>query len=401
MVVFSAAKVEFVGSLSWVRSPVHEGNFAVESDRKVCSQVVRTAVDTYLAHLRDNDKAGNLFRYFAGRYESFSGLSPPARSLEDFLQAFRFPSLDSALKQRKGIGAVACAAMSGDVGLLRQLVEMKAPLDTKLQGLWEVALPVGSTPVIIAATCGKWGHAALKEMLKLKADPNSACAAGGAALCFCTTPEGVELLVSHGADVNLRNPPAKCSGLCGQLIRGGDTKTCAKLLELRADVSDSDGGLGQTPLQYLLLSYSDNAEGLETAKKLVKARADVNKRGKSGGVFRPLTVACRTIKLARKNPSLLVSYMAEMSTTALGTACYYGIPEMVKFLLAARADLDIRNDRGRPAYALARHESIQEILNDWSRSGGKEWEENLQAWELSEEPGIEEEQEEELIRVTM
>ena len=60
-----------------------------------------------------------------------------SRTKEDFFSYFRFPSEEVALRP-KGMCALACAALCGDVSLVRQLVAMKAAVNSKLPPLVEV-----------------------------------------------------------------------------------------------------------------------------------------------------------------------------------------------------------------------------------------------------------------------
>ena len=300
VVIGGADKAEFVGSTSWVQALVHEGDFAVESDRRICSKVVQAALDQKLRRLARHKHHGNLFRYFAARYEDFVGIPATQRSMECFLVRFGFPSLGSALRQKSGMGAVACAALSGDTAMLGRLVDMRASLETKLPELWEVALPIKATPLIMTLTGGERCTEALVELLKLRADPNSCDGNGGAALCYCTTPRAVDLLVEYRADVNLRKAPTMMSPISGLCARGASPETVAKLLEWRADVNLSDGGLGQTAIVYLTIFFSGNLRGLEVAELLLQASAEVNKVSAIGCAVRVIEYSSRTLTFFKK-----------------------------------------------------------------------------------------------------
>ena len=61
------------------------------------------------------------------------------------------------------MGAVACAALSGDIAMVRRLVSMKASLEaTKIPALWEAALPPNASPLIMTLTRGKRGEGSRK-----------------------------------------------------------------------------------------------------------------------------------------------------------------------------------------------------------------------------------------------
>eukprot|EP00439_Symbiodinium_sp_Y106_P044700 s3545_g5.t1 len=285
--------------------------------------------------------------------------------MESFLQHFQFASLGSALKQTSGMGAVACAALSGDTAMVRNLVEMRASIETALPELWQVALPIKATPLIMTLTRVDRGQAALVELLKSRADPNSCDGNGGAALCYCTSPQAVDLLVEYRADVNLRKAPTMMAPISGMCARGAPPEAVTRLLELRADVNLSDGDLGQTAIVYLTIFFSGNMRGLEVADVLLRARADVNKISKIAPAVQVVEYGARALKLFKKELPLLISWLAEGSTTALGAACFFGSQEMVRVLLGARADPNIRNRRGHTPFQLARHAFIRDALCNW------------------------------------
>ena len=193
--VSAGDKVDFFLPIRWVDSPVPEGNFTVEADRKVCCQIVRAALDAKLGQLSGKPKHLNVFRYLAGRYEDFIGAPPVPRNPEEFASSFNIASLEKSAKQRKGLGAVACAVLSGDIGMLQHLVTCRADLDIKLPTLWEIALPAGCTALHLAAIRGSRGLDVLEELLKLRSDANACERHGGPVLCYCQAAKSVDLLV--------------------------------------------------------------------------------------------------------------------------------------------------------------------------------------------------------------
>lgn len=365
LIVSAADKLEFVGPYSWVQALAqNEGDFAMEGDRLLCRSVVQSALDLKLARLAQDKKQRSWFRYLAARYADFIGAPAPSRNAEDFVSHFRFPSMEACVSTRSGMGAVACAALSGDIAMLRRLVKMKASLEaTKIAALWEAALPLNASPLIMTLTRGNRGEAAAEELLKLRADPNAVEGNGGAPLAYCTTPNSVDLLVAYGADVNLRNAPTMVSPLCGMCARGAPPATVAALLKHRAEVNLNEGGLGQSALQFMSIFANGNLHSVQVAKLLLEAAAEVNKPANIGPVFRLVEMASRGVKRCTQEQPLLVSWFAEMSTTPLGAASFFGCPEMVKLLLAARADPEFRNHRGRTPKDLAAGSRIRQLLD--------------------------------------
>eukprot|EP00439_Symbiodinium_sp_Y106_P048028 s1514_g6.t1 len=318
LIVSAADKLEFVGPYSWVQALAqNEGDFAMEGDRYLCRGVVQGALDLKLARLAHDKKQRSWFRYLAARYGDFIGAPAPSRNAEDFVSHFRFPSMEACISTRSGMGAVACAALSGDIAMVRRLVSMKASLEaTKIPALWEAALPPNASPLIMTLTR--------------------------------TTPNSVDLLVEYGADVNLRKAPTMISPLCGMCARGAPPATVAALLKHRAEVNLNEGGLGQSALQFMSIFANGNLHSVQVAQLLLEASAEVNKPANIGPVFRIVEMASRGVKLCTKEQPLLVSWFAEM---------------MVKLLLAARADAEFRNHRGRTPKDLAAGSRIRQILD--------------------------------------
>ena len=178
-------KVDFFVPFRWVDAPVPEGNFTVEADREVCCRITHAALEAKLGQLAGKRKHLNVFRYLSGRYEDFIGTPPATRTPESFASNFHIASLEKSAKQRKGVTAVACAILSGDIGMLRYLARSRAQLDMKMPELWEMALPAGCTALHLAAIKGSRGVEVLEELLILRSDPNACEQNGGSVLCYC------------------------------------------------------------------------------------------------------------------------------------------------------------------------------------------------------------------------
>ena len=105
----------------WHRFQVHAGDFAVEKGRASCSLIIKAALTTYLANLRQTGKYLSLF-------EQVTALAPKPRSLDEFASEFGF---SRPLRQYTGLGPVACAALLGDAQLLRRLAAARASLSMR------------------------------------------------------------------------------------------------------------------------------------------------------------------------------------------------------------------------------------------------------------------------------
>ena len=130
----------------WVRYPVHSGDFALEEDRASCSLVIQKALSRYVSELRlKKDKTR--YRFYLSLFEEMTGLEQRERSVEEFLLDFAF---SRPVEQYKGLGPVACAALSGDHRLVRCLANASCSLETQAPGMPEGSNAPGSTPLHLA-----------------------------------------------------------------------------------------------------------------------------------------------------------------------------------------------------------------------------------------------------------
>lgn len=144
VVVKSADVAQFIMP-RWVRYPVHSGDFSLEKDRASCSLVIQKALTQYISELR-RKKDKTRYRFYLALFEEMTGLEKRERSLEDFLFDFAF---SKPVEQYKGLGPVACAALSGDHRLVRCLAA-SCSLETQAPGMPEGSNAPGSTPLHLA-----------------------------------------------------------------------------------------------------------------------------------------------------------------------------------------------------------------------------------------------------------
>lgn len=83
----------------------------------------------------------SLYRYFLARRENLIGASRPHRTPLEFLEEFGYQSLRRA--ERCRFGPTAAAALSGDVDLLKSLLEACCPLNQRLPAMPEVGGTLG------------------------------------------------------------------------------------------------------------------------------------------------------------------------------------------------------------------------------------------------------------------
>eukprot|EP00435_Cladocopium_sp_Y103_P064087 s901_g25.t1 len=258
-VAYGSKHLQFAIPVQWINNFVHEGTFTVEADRHECCEVVRKALDDKLDRLLSQKKKKEQYRFLLAKYQQIVGLPNVSRSLNCFMTDFHFESTKS-LQQQKGMGPMACAALSGDAQLLVQLLEQKAILETSSLIMPEMDVWPGWTPVHFATSAGEAGEGALAQLLRLRADANGTRFGGGTCMGAARSPGAVELLVQHRGDVNRLPAVGGTPGappLCDLALRAANVATMAKLIEHKADVNRSGSGAGMPPLSWLATNLSN------------------------------------------------------------------------------------------------------------------------------------------------
>ena len=143
---------------------------------------------------------------------------------------FHFESKKS-LQEQKGIGPMACAALSGDAQLLVQLLEQKAILETSSLLISEIDMWPGQTPCTLPPLPMRRREAVLAELLRLRADANGTRFGARSCLGLCRSPLAVELLVQYRGDVNRTSALVGAAPLCELVFRAASVATVAKLIE--------------------------------------------------------------------------------------------------------------------------------------------------------------------------
>jgi len=363
IVVSAMDEVRFFMPVQWLDCPIHAGVFSYDRDRQEVCNFIKAALHFKLERLSQR-KNLNLFRYYAARYEDFLGLPSPSRTKADFFSYFRFDSEEVTLRQ-KGMCALACAALSADVALVRELVAMKAPLNSTLPALVEVDVLPDWTPLHLAAahSTSAGGMETMAALLELRSDPNATNRLGHPLVGTCNSAAGVELLVKHAADVNKLSPPTMASALVLASLRCASEDTIQKFIELKADVNLVKGGLGLAPLHSLAINASINPHSLAVAELLIQARPDPDLPVRAGALFRSIELVSRaTLRLRKESPGI-VWVFGEGSTTPLGYAAMFGSQDLVDFLLDQHADPTSKNHRGHTPLQLARSSNVVQVIS--------------------------------------
>lgn len=282
--------------------------------------------------------------------------------IKAFLRDFAFPSA-LALDQPSGMGAVACAALSEDVGMLVEVAEAEAPFDPPVNR--KLDFVSDTSPLHMIARRGEPGEAMLMKLLQLRANPNAADGYEGLPpLASCHSPGAVEALVMYGGEVNRHSPDGltPLMAMCGV---GAPAPALQKLLDLKAEINPDplQGRAFVTPLAYLSMFYPHNPWGLQTLEKLLAARADIDQccAPAPGSPRRRGCYAWRNRKKVVRQPTAL-DLLGSLGTTPLGVACHFGYQDLVKQLLNRKADPGIKNHNGLGVLQLARHQQVKRIL---------------------------------------
>lgn len=345
----------------WFRHPVHSGQFLVERDREACSQVIQTALDKHLSEL-SRSKNQMSYRLYLALYEDMGGLKCKQRSMQDFLWEFSF---SQPLQQYKGLGPAACAALTGDDQLLRSVVAAKASLQTRAPAIMEVMNIQGFTPLHFAVWFRSQDLQILETLLELRADVNSSTLSAMPPVHLCRTVGALELLVRHGAGVNFQGKqlPQWCA-VHNMAAYSVPTEVLARLLELKANVNGGRGGTAtQSPLHSIAYAGSSNND-LRSAQLLLDNKADINQVLRPEGMMRNIELMSRAYRQCCREPSLVLRVLTDLSTTALGWSVMFDNEEFMVFLLRARADPEIKNNRGLRPLDFAKSERLRRILRD-------------------------------------
>lgn len=361
VVIQDCDHAEFSMPVHWVRESAHEGYFTVESDRSRVAQVMQTAFESKIASLRIEEQTKQrtqLFRYLLAGKSRLLGLPTPSLTPESFPKYFGFDSLESALKQKTGMVATACAVLAEDTATLRWLAKAGAELNPQLPGIMEVGLTRGWTPLHLAVShCSDPGI--VQELLNLRANPNSCNRGGMPALGCCTSVAAVDLMLFHRADANFCQQPGGLTPLALSTTLCAPPSVVRRLLQARADPNGRGCGIGHAALSMLAISANGNPNLAEHVQILLAAGADVNQGGHPQGPVRVYELLCRFFatfpwfRLGEKL-ALVEVFAAEASSTALGVASLLGREQLVQLLLEANGDPMLPNSRGNNAGDLAR-----------------------------------------------
>eukprot|EP00435_Cladocopium_sp_Y103_P024830 s3914_g6.t1 len=365
MVISANDKADFARPVNWVDWLPHEGDFSYSRDRALVMSIFEQALAHRLLWLQMGEH-WDLYRYFLARSQTLTGQPLLRRSMSEFIEDFGFKSLELAKKQKGTMGPLLCAALAGDVDLVKSLLEAKCQVDLtrQLEAMPEMGIVGGLTPLHVVVMHGWRCPGVLETLLQAGADANTV-ARGIPVLAYCRSATDVEILVKYRADVNKATPPLKVPVLALASGENSKPEVIAKLLECRASPNGPrSGGIGTThPLSLLSINATSNPYAVEAARLLVKAKSNVNQQCKASGVFYGLEMLNRTYLHFARPRSNLMLFTAEWSTTPLGFACLFGSDQLVKLLLEHQGDLEVKNSRGHTPRQLAKSQDVLEVIH--------------------------------------
>ena len=277
-----------------------------------------------------------------------SGLQAPSDP-EVFRQQFRFNSL--ADREPPGVGPMLCAAVAGNIHMLRYLAAAKADVNERITAKGErpdLLLVPGSTPLMFAALHNV-GPEALTCLLELRADLHATNRLGMPAFHFATAAgdsASMELLLRSGADIEAMAMPGNRAIHVAALL--GNVEPLRLLLGHRA-CADPHMRLGATPLMHAAMNGH-----ISHCRLLLEHRADVNAVSRPWGLLGFIVSTLLRVASPLIPPTGPVrNLQLQDGCTVLQAPAITGHLEVVKLLLDARADPSVRHRTGVDAREIA------------------------------------------------
>eukprot|EP00438_Fugacium_kawagutii_P018832 Skav221702 [mRNA] locus=scaffold1494:466045:466809:+ [translate_table: standard] len=231
----------------------------------------------------------------------------------------------------------------------------------------------GLTPLHLALWFKSHDLCMLETLLDLRANPNSSGTLLSTPVNLCRSVGAVDLLVQHGAGVNFYGKLlSKYLPINNVVNWGAPCKVVARMIELQANVCGGRGGLGSATALHSLAYAGDSENSLDIAQLLLESRANINQVCQPEGVCRIIGLMSRAYgqccQLQRIEAGASVNFFSDISTTPLGWCVIMENEGLLTFLLRARADPEIKNNRGLRPVDFARSDRLRTILNDPTHS---------------------------------
>ena len=262
---------------------------------------------------------------------------------------------------QKGLTALGPAAqMENAAPLVQMLIEAGADVNR--------ASPTGATPLLAAADAGRIEN--VKLLIAAGADVNARYKDGRTALNFVAgqeNPELISVLLQAGADAKTADDDGVTP-----LMRAADKgriENVKLLLAAKADVNAARVSDGWTAIFWAL-----GEQHWKIADALLDAGADVKIANKNG--FTPLIFAIPTFVTGGSDPNEPIRVIQKIiqagadvnaqnkrnGATALHIAADTGNHAVVKMLIEAKADVNVKDSEGRTPLSVTRNAQVKELL---------------------------------------
>ncbi|CAK9011108.1 unnamed protein product [Durusdinium trenchii] len=345
IVVHSSKEVKFMYPMDWQYNLISDGEFTVEEDREVVVQLGDRAVEHKIKHL-GKDGPVDLYRFYLAHRGKLLGQAKRERTLEEFLDHFRFPNLEAAVNDTSSMNATLCAMFASDVGMLRVLAYHKADLNMRMKGLSALGY-YDSQTLLMAAAKSRQGPEVLSALIELRADVNARSNNGMNCAFLARTPEQVQVFIEAKADLHSHCEPLGLTPLAG-VAAMASPDTVRAMLDAAYDPNPQPCGVGHGPLHGAIMVSRGNRYAAETARLLLEHKADVNSRCAPSGNFRWKSIASCTYAsiMGLDSISQATKQLACLSGgTPLDFAAFVGDEELIRLLWQYGAE-PLGNDIG-------------------------------------------------------
>lgn len=365
IVIFSAKEALFISPMDWQRNLISDGMFTVESDREVVAKLGEMALTGKIQSLL---RWGCLddYRFYLSLQQKLLDQTKQTSDLPSFLEHFKFPSMEAAVKDQSGMTGMLCAILSSDVEILETLVQQKANVNGRVTGLRHLGYSDTVTLLMVALYSGQ-DLQMVSKLMTLKADPNLACVSDSGSIITTSwlvcRPDYVQVLLEYRADFNTSN------ALVG-VVGNGSVETVQALLEARCDPMNVPAN-GFGPMISTGFFGRGNHHACDNMKLLLAARGDANERAEpKGQLYWDCLKAQVCVKLHGLDKCGV--YQRQLASlpgaTALSIAAVMGDKALVQLLLEHDAE-HIKNERGDSPEDLARaggHTDLLPILSTFA-----------------------------------
>jgi len=346
--------MKFVGAQDYLHAPPGMGDFAYESDREPVVKVMAGMLSKKLqAHLL----SGELHKYrmlLSLRRSLLSSMAPDVckdssicPGFNDFLKQYQFDSPTE--KDEHGWTPMHYATIEGNVSVMQDLVEHGADIHsaTTENDADFFCIPE-STPIAWAARWG--GRETIEFLLDSGAKINEPCQMYAVQplilAAWSNNFEAVDTLIDHKAHIHARNAH-QTTAIAAALVNSHDDMAI-KLIGVGVTVKPAPDGWG--PLHSLaLFSHSDNL-----VQHLIAAKCNPDEKIRidpGQGMSCAFAAGASAYALGDRDELAVVGHHAP-GLTPLMAAVILSKEDVVQALVAAGADVDLRNDQGATAMDL-------------------------------------------------